>query len=111
MASRRETPDFQGLRAEAEATIKAIQEFDAQIAERNRARLRLLDTVREILTAEQFSDLENALTKSAGLSEAPVPRDISTEIEFDEGDALNSLRKIRCQIAQEVCAVMDGERK
>jgi hypothetical protein len=102
----REIPDFQALRAEAEATISAIKDFDAKIAERNQASLKLIDSMRGLLPAEQFVDFENALVNA---TKSTVLKDGSEDIDFDEGDVLNWLRRIRCEIANEVCSMMDGK--
>jgi hypothetical protein len=102
-------PDLQQLRAEVSQVMDSIKEFDEKIEERNRERLRLIEELRGLLPPEQFKRFETIITKTIdAVKPAPDPRYLPP-LEIDEQHPLESLRKIRCQIAQEVCAVMGVE--
>jgi hypothetical protein len=102
-------PDLQQLRAEVSQVMDSIKEFDEKIEERNRERLQLIEELRGLLPAEQFKRFEAIIVKTIdAVKPAPDPRYLPP-LEIDEQHPLESLRKIRCQIAQEVCAVMGVE--
>jgi hypothetical protein len=102
-------PDLQQLRAEVAQVLGSIKEFDEKIEERNRERLRLIEELRGLLPPEQFQRFEAILTKTIeAVKPSPDPRYLPP-LEIDEQHPLESLRKIRSQIAQEVCAVMGVE--
>jgi hypothetical protein len=109
MASHAERPNLQQLRAEVSQVMESIREFDDKIEERNRERLRLIEELRGLLPPEQFKRFETIILKTVeAVKPAPDPRYLPP-LEIDERNPLESLRKIRCQIAQEVCAVMGVE--
>jgi hypothetical protein len=99
-------PDLQQLRAEVTQVMQSIKEFDEKIEQRNRDRLALIEELRQLLPPDQFKRFEAILTKTVeAVKPAPDPRYLPP-LEIDEQNPLESLRKIRCQIAQEVCTVM-----
>jgi hypothetical protein len=102
-----QAPDLQKLRAEVDEVMQSIREFDSQIEERNRQRLILIQELEGLLPAEQFKRFETILKKTID-AVRPVP-DSFPPLEIDEQNPLESLRRIRCQIAQEVCTVMGVE--
>jgi hypothetical protein len=109
MQSAPQRPDLQQLRNEVAQVMQSIREFDAKIEERNRDRLALIEELRPLLPPDQFKRFETILTKTVeAVRPAPDPQHLPP-LEIDEQNPLESLRKIRCQIAQEVCAVMGVE--
>ena len=101
--------ELQQLKAEVDAVMKSIREFDEQIEERNTKRLLLVEQLRDLLPPDQFSKFESIITKTVeAVRPAPDPSCIPP-LQIDEQNPLDSLRKIRCQIAQEVCQVMGVE--
>jgi hypothetical protein len=98
MLSQTPRPDLQQLRAEVAQVMESIKEFDEKIEERNRERLRLIEELQSLLPPEQFKTID-------AVKPAPDPKYLPP-LEIDEQHPLESLRKIRCQIAQEVCTVM-----
>lgn len=101
-----ERPDLQQLRAEVDQVMQSIREFDEKIEERNTQRLMLIEQLRDLLPKEQFERFEKIITKTVeAVRPAPDPQFLPP-LEIDEQNPLESLRKIRCQIAQEVCQVM-----
>jgi hypothetical protein len=107
MTRQPEVPDLQKLRAEVDDVMRSIREFDSQIEERNRQRLVLIQELEGLLPPEQFKRFESILKKTID-AVRPVP-DSFPPLEIDEQNPLESLRRIRCQIAQEVCTVMGVE--
>jgi hypothetical protein len=106
MFSSTQKPDLQQLRAEIDQVMQGIAEFDAKIEERNQQRLVLVEQLRDLLPKEQFERFEKIINKTVdAVRPAPDPKYLPP-LEIDEQNPLESLRKIRCQIAQEVCAVM-----
>jgi hypothetical protein len=109
LAGQTQRPDLQQLRAEVAQVMNSIKEFDEKIEERNRERLRLIEELRGLLPEDQFKRFETILTKTIeAVKPAPDPRYLPP-LEIDEQHPLESLRRIRCQIAQEVCTVMGVE--
>jgi len=101
-----EKVDLQSLRGEVEKVMQSVREFDAKIEERNQKRLLLLEQLRELLPKEQFERFETIIHKTVeAVKPAPDPSMIPP-LQIDENNPLESLRKIRAQITQEVCAVM-----
>lgn len=99
-------PDLQQLRAEVDQVMQSIREFDEKIEERNTQRLLLIEQLRDLLPKDQFERFEKIINKTVeAVRPAPDPQFLPP-LEIDEQNPLESLRKIRCQIAQEVCAVM-----
>ena len=97
------------LRAEVDSVLQSIHEFDQQIEERNTKRLLLIENLRGLLPEDQFNRFEEIITKTIdAVKPAPEPTSLPP-LEVDESNPLESLRKIRCQIAQEVCEVMGVE--
>lgn len=104
-----ERPDIAQLRAEVDAVMRSVREFDAQIDERNTQRLMLIEKLRELLPPEQYTRFEDIIMKTIdAVKPAPDPAYIPP-LQIDEQNPLESLRKIRVQIAQEVCQVMGVE--
>jgi hypothetical protein len=104
-----ETPDLTQLRVEVAEVMKSIKDFDAKIEERNGDRLRLIEELRGLLPPDQFSRIEAILTNTIeAVRLSPESRTIPP-LEIDENHRLESLRKIRCQLAQDVCAVIGVE--
>lgn len=100
-------PDIQELRNEVEKVMESVREYDQQIDERNQQRLVLIEQLRDLLPQEQFEKFEKIITQTIeAVQPAPDPSEIP-QIEIDENRPLESLRQIRCQIAKEVCKVMD----
>jgi hypothetical protein len=109
MIGQTQRPDLQQLRAEVAQVLDSIKEFDEKIEERNRERLQLIEELRGLLPPDQFKRFEAILLKTVeAVKPAPDPRYLPP-LEIDEQHPLDSLRKIRCQIAQEVCTVMGVE--
>lgn len=101
--------DLQQLRAEVDSVMQSIKEFDEQSAQRNEDRLRLIEQLRELLPPEQFERFEKIINKTIeAVRPAPDPS-LLPPLQIDEQNPLESLRRIRCQIAQEVCQVMGVE--
>ena len=97
------------LRAEVDSVMKSIHEFDDQIEERNAKRLLLIENLKGLLPEDQFKRFEEIINKTIeAVRPAPEPATLPP-LEIDEENPLESLRKIRCQIAQEVCDVMGVE--
>ncbi|OHT05328.1 hypothetical protein TRFO_26961 [Tritrichomonas foetus] len=102
-------PDLQQLRQEVDKVMQSVREFDEQIEERNQQRLLLIEQLRDLLPPEQFERFEKIINKTVeAVRPAPDPSYLPP-LEIDEQNPLESLRKIRCQIAQEVCSVMGVE--
>ncbi|KAH0793022.1 hypothetical protein GPJ56_003073 [Histomonas meleagridis] len=102
-------PDIQQLRAEVDKVMQSVREFDEQIDERNTQRLLLIQQLKELLPEDQFQKFEKIITQTIeAVKPAPDPSTLPP-LEIDEQNPLESLRKIRCQIAQEVCQVMGVE--
>ena len=106
MDSTSQRPDLQQLRAEVDQVMQSIREFDEKIEERNTQRLMLIEQLRDLLPKDQFERFEKIITKTVeAVRPAPDPQFLPP-LEIDEQNPLESLRRIRCQIAQEVCQVM-----
>ena len=108
-----ETEQTQGnvssIRAEVESVLESVHQFDEQIEERNTKRLLLIENLRELLPEEQFNRFKDIIDKTIeAVKPSPEPTTIPP-ITIDEQNPLESLRKIRCQIAQQVCEVMGVE--
>lgn len=104
-----ENSDIAALRAEVDKVMESVHEFDDKIEERNQKRLELIEQLRDLLPKEQFERFEDILTKTVeAVRPAPDPSTIPPLV-IDEENPLESLRKIRCDIAKEVCAVMGVE--
>ena len=102
-------PDLQQLRADVEKVMQSVRQFDEQIEKRNEERLVLIEQLRDLLPADQFERFEKIITKTVeAVRPAPDPQYLPP-LEIDEQNPLESLRRIRCQIAQEVCNVMGVE--
>jgi hypothetical protein len=109
MSGQPQRPDLQQLRAEVSQVLDSIKEFDETIEERNRERLRLIEELRGLLPPDQFKRFEAILTKTIeAVKPAPDPKYLPP-LDIDPEHPLESLRRIRCQIAQEVCTVMGVE--
>ncbi|EAY11528.1 hypothetical protein TVAG_006030 [Trichomonas vaginalis G3] len=101
--------DLQNLRAEVEKVMQSVHEFDEKIEKRNENRLQLIQKLSDLLPKEQFERFEAILNKTVdAVRPAPDPATIPP-LQIDEENPLESLRKIRLQIAQEICAVMGVE--
>ena len=97
------------LRAEVDSVMKSIREFDEQIEQRNTNRLLLIENLRGLLPDDQFQRFSEIINKTIeSVRPAPEPAQLPP-LEIDEENPLESLRKIRVQIAQEVCEVMGVE--
>ena len=97
------------LRADVDSVMRSIREFDQQIDERNTNRHLLIENLRGLLPDDQFQRFSEIINKTM-----ETPRDVPEPaqlppLEIDEENPLESLRKIRVQIAQEVCEVMGVE--
>lgn len=102
-------PDLQQLRAEVDKVMESVREFDQQIEKRNEERLMLVEQLRDLLPQDQFERFEKIINKTVeAVRPAPDPTYLPP-LEIDEQNPLESLRRIRCQIAQEVCQVMGVE--
>lgn len=109
MSEAAQQTELNQLRAEVDQVMKSIREFDEQIEERNQKRLYLIEQLRELLPKEQFERFETIINKTVhAVRPAPEPSTIPP-LDIDSENPLESLRKIRCQIAQEVCEVMGVE--
>jgi hypothetical protein len=104
-----ETLDSEQLRAEVVEVTEEIREFDARIEERARDRLRLIEKLDGLLPADQFENFKAVLTMSVEALKQKPDAEYLPDIEADEEDPIETLRKIRYQIAQEVCTVMGVE--
>lgn len=94
------------LHQEIDSVMKEIHDFDAKIEERNTQRLLLVEQLRDLLPKDQFERFEQIINKTVEAVK-PVPdSSYLSPLEIDESNPLESLRKLRCQIAQEVCTVM-----
>ena len=101
-----QTVDLTQLKAEVDDVMRQVHEFDKKIEERNTERLVLVQQLQELLPKEQFERFEAIINKTVeAVKPAPDPS-LLPPLEIDESNPLESLRKIRCQIAQEVCTVM-----
>ena len=101
-----EKPDIQSLRAEVDKVMQSVREFDAKIDERNQQRLLLLEQLKDLLPKENYERFETIIHKTVeAVRPAPDPS-LIPPLQIDENNPLESLRKIRSQIAQEVCQVM-----
>jgi hypothetical protein len=69
----------------------------------------LIEKLRELLPPEQFKRFEEVLTKAIDVAKPSPDSYYPPQLDIDEQHPLESLRKIRTQIAQEVCAVMGVE--
>ncbi|EAY12179.1 hypothetical protein TVAG_003850 [Trichomonas vaginalis G3] len=97
------------LKAEIDSVMKSIHEFDEQIEERNSKRLLLIENLRGLLPDDQFQRFSDIINKTVeAVRPAPEPSTLPP-LEIDEENPLESLRKIRLQIAKEVCEVMGVE--
>lgn len=109
MSEASQQQELEQLRAEVDSVMKSIHEFDEQIDERNAKRLMLVENLKGLLPEEQFKRFEEIINKTIeAVRPAPEPSTLPP-LEIDEENPLESLRKIRCQIAQEVCDVMGVE--
>ena len=109
MATATETSNLTSLRAEVEQCMQEVHEFDERIEERNQKRLLLIQQLSDLLPEEQFHRFEEILNKTVeAVKPSPDPATLPP-VTIDDENPLDSLRKIRCQIAQEVCAVMGVE--
>ena len=101
--------DLDSLRAEVDDVLKSIREFDEQVEERNEKRLYLIESLRGLLPEDQFKRFEEIMNKTIESAKQAPDAETIPPLEIDEENPLESLRKIRCQIAQEVCEVMGVE--
>ena len=109
MAEVQQQQELDQLKSEVASVLQSIHEFDEQIEERNTKRLMLIENLRGLLPDEQFKRFEEIINKTIdAVKPAPEPTTLPP-LEIDEENPLESLRKIRCQIAQEVCEVMGVE--
>ena len=109
MAEVQQQQELDQLRAEVDSVMKSIREFDEQIEERNTNRIMLIENLRGLLPEDQFNRFKHIIEKTIeAVKPAPEPSTIPP-LEIDEENPLESLRKIRVQIAQEVCEVMGVE--
>ena len=104
-----ENQDLQNLRAEVERCMQEVHEFDDRIEERNQKRLILIQELSEMLPEDQYKRFENILNKTVeAVKTSPDPSTLP-DVTIDQSNPLDSLRKIRTQIAQQVCSVMGVE--
>ena len=104
-----EDAELQSLREEVNKCMKEVHEFGEKIDERNQKRIQLIQELSELLPPEQFKRFEDILKKTnEAVQPLPDPGNLKP-IPIDEENPLESLRKVRCQIAQEVCTVMGVE--
>ena len=104
-----DNPELQSLREEVDRCMQEVQAFDHRIEERNQKRLLLIQELNDLLPEEQHHRFEEILNKT--VESVKISPDPSTlpPVDFDQENPLESLRKIRTQIAQEVCSVMGIE--
>ena len=109
MSNEAQQQELNQLRAEVDSVMEQIHQFDEQIEERNTKRLMLIESLRDLLPQEQFERFQDIINKTIeAVRPAPEPSTLPP-LQIDEENPLESLRKIRCQIAQEVCEVMGVE--
>ena len=98
--------EFSVLRKEVENCLKEALEFDERMDERNRKRLELIDSLKDLLPASQFETFETIMNETVdAVRRTPNPGSVPP-IDIDENNPLESLRQIRGHIAREVCKVM-----
>ena len=98
--------ELSAVRSEVEAVLQSVHEFDEQIEERNTKRLLLIENLRELLPEDQFNRFKDIIDKTIEAVKTSPDESTIPPLTVDESNPLESLRKIRCQIAQEVCEVM-----
>ena len=109
MSEASQQQELDQLRAEVDQVMRSIHDFDEQIEQRNTNRLMLIENLRGLLPDDQFHRFEEIINKTIeAVKPAPEPSTLPP-LEIDEKNPLESLRKIRVQIAQEVCEVMGVE--
>ena len=97
------------LHAEIDAVMNKVHEFDEKIEERNQKRLLLIQQLSDLLPEDQFHRFETIINGTVeAVKPSPDPAAMKP-IVIDDEKPLESLRQIRTQIAQEVCAVMGVE--
>ena len=102
-------PDLQQLRSEIDQVMRSVREFDEQIEKRNEERWMLVEQLRDYLPQEQFERFEKVIEKICeSVTPSPDPSELPP-LQIDEQNPLESLRNIRCQIAQDVCQTMGVE--
>ena len=109
MSATEQPVDFSDLHAQIESVMNEVHEFDEKIEERNQKRLLLIQQLHDLLPQEQCDRFEAILNGTVeAVKPSPDPSTVPPVV-IDEENPLESLRKIRCQIAQEVCNVMGVE--
>ena len=109
MTDNAQQQELNQLKSEVDAVMESIHQFDEQIEERNTKRLMLIESLKELLPQEQFERFEEIINKTIeAVKPAPEPSTLPP-LQIDEENPLESLRKIRCHIAREVCTVMGVE--
>ena len=101
--------NINSIKQDAENLMKSIHQFDDEMEKKNQELLLLVEQLRDVIPQEQIERVES-IVKSTIENVKPAP-DFSDfpPIEVDERNPLESLRKIRIDISQELCRVMDVE--
>ena len=104
-----ENQDLENLRAEFDRCMQEVHSFDDRIEERNQKRLILIQELSDMLPEDQYKRFEDILNKTVeAVKTSPDPSSIP-DVTIDQANPLESLRKIRTTIAQQVCSVMGVE--
>lgn len=101
-----DTSDIRALREEVESCINSVRHFDDRIEERNRHRLELIEHLRDFLPEEDFKRFEHIITKTIDSFSFAPEHEVIQPITIDDENPVESIRRIRNEIAKEVCNVM-----
>lgn len=105
---RMENPDLDALRVEVDGIINEMNQLDTKVDERNQKRIELIEELKDLLPEEEFQHIEQIMKKTIeAVRPAKLPLSLPP-IYIDEENPLESLRKVRCEIAKEVCDIMGG---